>query len=662
MDANRIGRVRGAKDMPYTDGVICGKVSRYGERQHHPDRLTKPLIRTGPKGSGDFREATWEEALDRVAEAFQEAAKDFGPESVWPYQYAGTMGLVQRRSIMRLTRAMGYSAQEETICTAAGKTGWMAGVGRYQGVDPREMDQADRIVVWGGNPASTQVNAWRHMVKARKARGIRVIVVDPYATRSARGADWHLALKPGTDGALATAMIGVILREGLADRDFLSRMTDFDEKAEAHFLSRTPEWAAGITGLPADDIVRFAREVAASKKTFYRVGYGFSRGRSGSVNMHAVTCLPAITGAWTEVGGGALFSMSGLYNWDFSAIDGADLTDRTPRTLDMSHIGAILMGEAWALQGGGPVKAMLIQNTNPASVAPETAKVVEGFRREDLFVCVHEQFMTDTARLADVVLPATTFLEHDDLYSSGGHTFVQVARALLTPLADARPNRWVIAELARRLGVDDEGFRRSTLDVMEETLSRTGLPGLAEIENPGWYDAGKTFADHHHSEGFGHADGRFHFYPDWPSQGRHEASRLPLLPDHSDVWEGGDRDHPYRLMTSPGHDYLNSTFTETPSSQKAMVRPCVLMTQQDANRENLMEGDRVRLGNKRGSVLVHVKIADAQQSGILVVESIWPNEAFEEGLGINTLVGADPVLPGGGAAFHDVACWLRAAP
>ncbi|MGB0670959.1 MAG: molybdopterin-dependent oxidoreductase, partial [Rhodospirillales bacterium] len=580
-------------------------------------------------------------------------------EAVWPYQYAGTMGLVQRRSIQRLTRAFGFSRQEETICSTAGKTGWMAAVGRYFGVDPMEMAKSDRIVIWGGNPVATQIQTWRVATAARKARGTRIICVDPYRTKTAEGADWHIAPRPGTDGALAVAMAHVILRDGLADRDFLARLTDFDAEVESHYAERGPDWGEAITGIPAADIEAFAREFAASKSSFLRIGFGFSRGRNGSANMHAVVCLAALTGAWGETGGGALFSMSGLFKVDFSAIEAHELGQKKTRMLDMSRIGPVLLGERDALGDGPPVAAMLIQNTNPAAVAPETAKVLKGFAREDLFLCVHEQFLTETARFADVVLPATTFLEHDDLYLAGGHTTLQVALRVLEPLGNARENLFVVNELAKRLGADHPTFSKTARNLVDETLSLSGLPDAETILAQGGQDCARDWDDHHYAKGFGHADGRFHFRPNWPAWGQHRPAELPQLPDHAPVTEEADAEHPFRLVTAPAHNFLNTSFTETPGSVKLTERPRVFVTPGDAKRLGIGEGDRVRLGNRRADIALHASLRDGQQDGTLVVESIWPNAAFEEGLGINALVGADPVLPGGGAAFHDCAVWMR---
>ena len=311
LDTHRIGGVRGAADNTYTAGVICAKVARYAERQHHPGRLTRPLVRTGPKGSGTFREAGWDEALDLVAVRFQDIAARHGPEAVWPYYFAGTMGLVQRDGINRLRHVMRYSRQHNTICSTVTESGWIAGVGRYGGPDPREMQQADLIVMWGGNPVSTQVNVMTHVTRARKTRGAPFVVIDPYRTPSAAAADLHLAPRPGTDGALACAVMHVAFRDGHADRAYMAQYADCPDRLEAHLRPRGPEWAAGITGLTVAEIEHFAGLYCRTERAFLRIGYGFARSRNGAVAMHAVTCLPTVTGKWRHPGGGAFWNNRG---------------------------------------------------------------------------------------------------------------------------------------------------------------------------------------------------------------------------------------------------------------------------------------------------------------------------------------------------------------
>src|SRR3954452_14770280 len=514
-----IGTVRGAEANSYTAGVICAKVARYAERVHHPDRLLRPLLRTGPKGSGQFREIGFEEALDRVAGAFAERTAQHGSETVWPYYYAGTMGLVQRDGIHRLRHAMRYSGQLNTICTALCEAGWIAGVGRYGGPDPREMAEADLIVMWGGNPVATQVNVMTHVSRARKQRGAKFVVVDPYRTGTAAAADTHLAVRPGTDGALACAVMHIAFRDGFADRDFMARLSDAPVELEAHLAARGPDWASAITGLPVAEIEAFARLYCETERAYIRCGYGFSRSRNGAASLHAVTCLPTVTGKWRHEGGGAFWSNRAIYHWDKSLIEGHDLRDPTIRLLHQSRIGAVLTGDRRDLGEGPPVTALLIQNTNPAVVAPASSKVRRGLARDDLFTCVHEQFMTDTAKYADVLLPATMFVEHDDLYQAGGHSHIQLGPKLVEPPGECRSNHEVLQGLARRLGAQHRGFSMTARDIADATLRASGWPGWDDIAAGRWLDVQPSFAESHFETGFGHKDGRFHFAPDWAAIG-----------------------------------------------------------------------------------------------------------------------------------------------
>ncbi len=659
MDGERIGRIRGARDNSYTAGVVCAKVARYAERVEHPDRLTQPLRRTGPKGSGQFAPIGWDEALDEIAEEFDRAEGRWGAEAVWPYHSGGNMGIVQRWGLDRLRNVKRYSRQQTTICMTPAESGWKAGVGKLVGPDPREMAESDLIVCWGGNPVSTQVNVMTHVSRARKRGGV-FAVVDVYRTPTVEAADVALILRPGTDAALALGMMNVLLAEGMVDREYLARLTDFDDEVERHIRSRHPAWAAAVTGLREREIVDFARLFGRTKRSFLRVGFGFTRTRNGSAAMHAVSCLPAITGAWTERGGGAFFLSYDKETWgiDTTLIHGLDAIDPSVRILDQSRIGAVLTGEAEALAGGPPVAAMLMQNANSAVVAPSSAKVRAGLSREDLFLAVHEQFMTPTARFADILLPATTFVEQDDMYFGLGHTYLTHGPKLVPARGEARSNHDVVCALAHRLGCDHPGFRMSEAELLDDGLARAGLPRLAAVAQEGWIDRAQPFATAHFLEGFPQPDGRFHFKPDWASVGPGYV-RMPRLPDWSPDYERTDDRHPYKLVCPPARNFLNTTFSETPTSQAREVEPRVRLHSRAAERENVRAGDRVRIGNGRGSVLLAAEIDDGQQGDTLVVEGIWPDEAFAERRCINHLIGDDAVPPNGGAAFHDIAVWMR---
>ena len=660
LDEQRIGRVYGAKDHSYTDGVICAKVARYKERVHHPDRLMTPLVRVNPKAesTGRYVPISWEQALDKIANRFSQISQDYGSEAIWPYHYAGTMGLVQRDGLERFRHAYRTTRQHSTFCTTLADAGFTAGHGARCGADSRRMQHADLIVVWGGNPVNTQVNVMNHVAKARRQRGARLIVIDPYKTRTAEKADLHLCLKPGTDAALACAVMHVLFRDNFADRDYLAEYTNDSDALQRHLLTRDPQWAASITGLTVGEIEQFALWYGQTKNSFMRLGYGFSRSRNGAVNMHAATCLPAITGAWKHPGGGALYANSTIYHLDKTQIEGQDLLDTTTRIIDMSRIGPALTGNPADLQGGPQIKALFIQNTNPAVVAPQSNCVRRGLEREDLFTVVHEQFMTETAQYADVVLPATMFLEHDDVYTASGHTHLQIGRKLIDVPGECRTNHWVLQQLAKRLGLQHPGFEKTEWELIDDMLQSSGWPDAASVHRAGGIDCALPFDELNHITGFKTDDKRFHFAPDWASVGPH-SDGMPALPDFWDVIDTASDEHPLRLVAAPARQFLNTSFTETASSRKMEKEPFARMHPEDVERFKLVGCEFITLGNVQGAVSLKLQSFAGLQRGTVVVESLWPNASFKDGIGINALVSAEPGKPNGGAVFHDTAVWAR---
>ncbi len=667
IDSSTIGRIRGSKAQDYTAGIICAKVARYAERIHHPDRLTQPMRRVGEKGSTDFVPISWDSALDIVTEKFLEAEQKYGPEAVWPYFYAGTMGLMQRDGINRLRHVKKYSGMFGTFCATLASAGFTAGTGKIAGSDPREMAESDLIVIWGTNPVATQVNVMTHVAAARKNRGAKVIVVDVYENATMKQADTGICLKPGTDGALACALMHVLFRDGYANREYLAKYTDCPDELEAHLQTRTPEWASAITGLPVAEIEHFAKAIGETSRTYFRMGYGFSRSRNGAANVHAVLSIPAVTGAWLHKGGGAFFNNGAIYGVDRTLIEGLDARDRSVRVLDMSRIGAVLNGDKYDLGDGPPVTAMLIQNTNPATVAPDQIQVRKGLARSDLFTCVHEQFMTETARYADIVLPATMFLEHDDLYLGGGHQYLSLGPKVIEAPGECRSNHEVICALAKRLGAEHAGFDLTERELLDATLQTSKHGSFAELEEETWRDLQPSFEEAHYINGFAYPDGKFRFKPDWLNvrsandgpMGPYDS--IPALPDHWNVIEAADSTHPFRLATSPSRSFLNTSFNNTPSSIKREGRPEVLVHPDDAANLAIEDGQKVVLGNDRGEVVLHAKIFAGLRPGVLISEGVWHSDFFENGIGINALTGSDQPAPYGGAAYHDNHVWLRAA-
>jgi len=660
-----IGRIRGSKKQTYTAGVVCAKVARYAERIHHPERVTFPMRRIASKGSGQFARISWDEALDEIAARFDQAEREFGAQSVWPYYYAGTMGVVMRDGINRLAHVKKYSRYYSTICANIARIGFAIGTGKIAGVDPREMGVSDLVVIWGTNPVNTQVNVMTHASRAKKERGARIAAVDVYNNDTMKQADIKIVLRPGTDGAFACGVMHVLFREGFADRAYMEKYTDCPAELEAHLKTRTPEWASAICGVPVAEIEAFARAVGETKRTFFRLGYGFTRSRNGAAQMHAALCIPGVTGAWQYEGGGAFFNNYALWRFNESIVEGHDMIDRTTRVLDQSKIGRILTGDAEALQGGGPVKAMLIQNTNPVTVAPEQNLVRRGFAREDLFIVVHEQFMTETAQMADIVLPATMFMEHDDLYYGGGHQYISVGAKLIDPPGECRSNHEVLQGLARRLKISHPGFEMTARELIDATLKLSGHGDIEGLEADIWRDLQPDFRTSHYLDGFAHADRKFHFKADWahppfgPKMG--DIDKMPGLPDHWRVIEEADEAHPFRLATSPSRSFLNTTFNETPSSQAREGKASVMIHPLDAASLGIADGDAVTLGNVRGETTLIAKFFEGVRRGVLIAESVHPNRDHIGGKGINVLTGAEAVAPIGGAAFHDNKVWIRKA-
>jgi anaerobic selenocysteine-containing dehydrogenase len=667
IDSSTIGRVRGSKLQTYTAGVVCAKVARYAERIHHPDRLMHPQFRVGPKGSGKFARISWDDALDEIAGRFNQAEREFGAESVWPYYYAGTMGLVMRDGINRLAHVKKYSRFYSTICSTIARVGFAAGTGKVAGVDPREMGVSDLVVIWGTNPVNTQVNVMTHAARARKERGAKIAAIDIYNNDTMKHADTKILLRPGTDGAFACGVMHVLFREGYADRDYLARYTDCPGDLEAHLATRTPEWASAISGVPVEEIEAFARGVGRTKRSFFRLGYGFTRSRNGAAQMHAALCIPAVTGAWQYEGGGAFFNNYGIWKFNESVIEGHDAIDRSTRILDQSKIGRILTGDPVALKGGPPVKAMLIQNTNPMTVAPEQALVRQGFARKDLFTAVHEQFMTETAQMADLVLPATMFMEHDDLYYGGGHQHISVGAKLIEPLGECRSNHEVLRGLGRRLNAVHPGFEMSPRELIDTTLKNSGHGDIEALQADLWRDIQPDFRASHYLDGFAHADGKFHFRADWARVPLGNAGmmgawdQMPSLPDHWAIIEEADEAHPFRLATSPSRSFLNTSFNETPSSQAREGIPTVMIHPADAASLDIADGDAITLGNMRGETTLTARLFEGLRRGVLIAESVHPNKTHIGGRGINMLTGAEAVAPVGGAAFHDNKVWAKKA-
>ena len=657
-DDNSIFKINGNKENSYTKGVICAKVSRYRERTHNKNRLLYPLKRIGEKGSNKFQRISWNEALTIISKKLLKIKKDYGSESIWPYYYAGTMGLLQRDSINRFRHEFDFSGQYSTICNTLPQAGWMAGVGSLMGPDPREVKYSKVIVMWGGNPASTQVNFMKHVQNARKKNNAFLIVVDPYLTKTAKIADLHIKLRPGTDGALACGVMKHLIENKKIDEKYLEKYAKGLSKLKTHLHKKDKNWASNISGVTYEKIITLSNLLSKTKKVFFRLGYGFTRQRNGSFNMHAVICIPTLLGAWKELGGGAFYSNGGIYNINKNLIEGLNFKNENIRMLDQSRIGPILNGNKSALKNGVAVKALFIQNTNPLVVAPETVLVRKGFQRKDLFVCVHEQFLTETAKYADIVLPATSFVEHNDIYIAGGHQHLTYGPKIIKELGECWSNNRLINELSKKMGSVKKEFSFSEEEFIDNTLKLSNLGSLKELKIKKFIDLQPEFNTSHFINGFGHKDKKFHLTAKWKAKNKTFNKQFEL-PDHYDLIEKSSKKFPFKLVTAPAHNFLNSSFTETNASKSIEKKPRIKIHSKDMEKLNIKNNEIVEIGNNRAKLKIHTEAFDGILPGVVIVEGVWPNECFIEGLGINSLIGADSPEPFGGAVFHDSAIWIK---
>ena len=657
-DNNNIFKINGNKENSYTKGVICAKVSRYRERTHNKNRLLYPLKRIGEKGSNKFQRISWNEALTIVSKKLLKIKKDYGSESIWPYYYAGTMGLLQRDSINRFRHEFDFSGQYSTICNTLPQAGWMAGVGSLMGPDPREVKYSKVIIMWGGNPASTQVNFMKHVQNARKKNNAFLIVIDPYLTKTAKIADLHIKLRPGTDGALACGIMKHLIENKKIDEKYLEKYAKGLSKLKTHLLKKDKNWASNISGVTYEKIITLSNLLSKTKKVFFRLGYGFTRQRNGSFNMHAVICIPTLLGAWKEQGGGAFYSNGGIYNINKNLIEGLNFKNENIRILDQSRIGPILNCNKSALNNGVAVKALFIQNTNPLVVAPETVLVRKGFQRKDLFVCVHEQFLTETAKYADIVLPATSFVEHNDIYIAGGHQHLTFGPKIIKELGECWSNNRLINELSKKMGSVKKEFSFSEEEFIDNTLKLSNLGSLKELKIKKFIDLQPEFNTSHFINGFGHKDKKFHLTAEWKINNK-TFNKQYELPDHYDLIEKSSKKFPFKLVTAPAHNFLNSSFTETNASKSIEKKPKIKIHSKDMEKLNIKNNEIIEIGNDRAKLKIHTEAFDGILPGVVIVEGVWPNECFIEGLGINSLIGADSPEPFGGAVFHDSAIWIK---
>ncbi|MBA3321505.1 MAG: molybdopterin-dependent oxidoreductase, partial [Pyrinomonadaceae bacterium] len=578
VENNRAVRVAGDPDHPVTRGTLCTKVANYHERTHSPERIKTCLRRAGAKGEGHFVPISWDEALGEIAARFGAlAASDEGAETILPYSYCGTMGLVQSESMdRRFFHRLGASLLDRTICASAGSAGYDATLGAKLGTDPEQFADARLIILWGTNTITSNVHLWPFILEA-KHKGARLVAIDPRRTRTADQCDEHVALRPGTDAAFALGLMHVIFAEGLEDRDYLEKHAIGAEELRAQVRAYTPERVAEICGVEAEIIVRLAREYATVRPAVIRINYGLQRHAGGGMAVRTMACLPAIVGAWRDAAGGILLSTSGTFPLNYHALERPDLLPSPrPRTVNMSQLGAALTS-----LNDPPVRALYVYNSNPAAVAPDQTQVLAGLRREDLFTVVHEQFMTDTCDFADIILPATTQLEHFDLHKAYGHLYLTVNEPAIEPLHEARANSEVFRLLAARLNFTEECFQdsdeeiaRQALNVEHPALRGITLEGLRER---GWMrlNVPETFAPFA-AGNFPTASGKCELYSE-----SLVARGLPALPEFTPPRESRQSApelaarYPLALISPAAHAFLNSSFANLPKQLRQEQRPFV---------------------------------------------------------------------------------------
>jgi anaerobic selenocysteine-containing dehydrogenase len=654
----------GDPDHRFTQGFLCAKVNQYLDRVYSPERLLHPLKRVGRKGEGRFERISWDQALDEIAARFREVIGAHGPQAILPYSYAGNMGLLGYGSMdRRFFHALGASKLERTICASAGFAGMQATIGKSMGFDPEAIVDARLIVAWGANIVSSNVHLWPFVEEARR-RGAQLWAIDPYRSRTAEKADRHLALLPGTDAALALGILHVLFRDGLEDRDYLARYTVGAPELRARAAEWPPERAARETGLAAAEIEEFARLYGTTQPSAIRLNYGLNRHAGGGMAVRTILCLPAVSGAWRHAGGGALLSSSGTFPVNSPALERPDLAPAGTRTLNMSQLGRILTDPKL----DPPVKALFVYNSNPGAVAPDQESVRQGLAREDLFTVVHELFATDTVDFADIVLPATTTLEHYDVHKAYGHLYVSLSRPAIAPVGESKPNTELFRLLAERMGLEDPSLRDTDEQMARQAL-RFDDPKLAgitfeQLERDTYVrlnvpDPYRPFAEGN----FPTPSGKCELVSEaLGAQGKDPvAGYVPPRESRSSNPSLAAR-YPLAFISPPAHHFLNSTFSAQPVFVRREGSASLTIHPGDAQSRGIADGDMVRVFNDRGSFLAAARVSDAAREGVVVGLSVWWAKMCPGGRNANAVTGQELTDLGGGATFYDALVQVERAP
>ena len=657
VERGRATRIQGDPAHPFTRGFLCAKVNRYLERTYHPDRLTTPLRRTGRKGEGRFAPISWDEALDEIAARLTSiAASGDGPQAILPYSYAGTMGLVQGSSMdRRFFHLLGASKLDRTICSMAGTVGMRMTVGANMGADAEGIPESDLVLLWGTNTLTSNPHMWPFVLEAR-AKGAPVIAIDPIRTRTAEQCDEWIGIRPGTDAALALAMMHVLFAEGLEDRDYLERFTLGHEELRARVAGWSPQRAAAITGVPAERIHRLGVQYGQARAAFLRVNYGLQRHAGGGMAVRTIACLPAVAGHWRRAGGGVQLSTSFGFRFDTAALERPDLAPPV-RTINMIKLGeALTLPDAGV--GGPPVRALVVYNSNPAAVAPDLRAVRRGLAREDLFTVVLEHFQTDTADWADIVLPATTQLEHWDVHLAYGHYYASLNRPAIAPIGEAKPNSEIFRLLAARMGMSHACLRDDDLALIRQALATTherheGVTFERLLEH-GWARLNVPRPFLPYAEGsFLTPSGKCEFRSDRLAQ-----MGMDPLPTYTPPREQAETSperaarFPLALISSPRHYFLNTTFVNVASLRKDAEPECV-MHPADAERRGLPDGARVVVHNDRGEFVSVLRVRDSVREGVVWAPSIWWSKLARDGHNANDTTSQELTDMGNGPVFYD---------
>jgi anaerobic selenocysteine-containing dehydrogenase len=657
-DAWRAVEVRGDPAHPVTRGFLCAKVDRYLDRTYHPERLLYPQKRVGPKGAGRFERCSWDEALDLVAGGLHRAARAHGPQSILPYSYAGTMGLVQGSSMdRRFFHKLGASLLDRTICSEAGSVGMRLTVGQNLGTDTEAVGLARLIIIWGSNTLTSNPHLWPFVREAR-ANGAEVIAIDPLTTRTTKQCDRHLMIRPGTDAALALGMMHVLFAEGLADKDYLARYTIGAAELETRAAEYPPDRVAAICELPAEEIVRLARAYGTAKPAFIRVNYGLQRHYGGGMAVRTIACLPAVAGHWRHPGGGVQLSTSAAHKFDRKALERPDLIPPGTRTVNMSRLAEALT-EPDAGVGGPPVAAMVVYNSNPGAIAPDRARVRRGLARDDLFLVVLEHFLTDTARYADVLLPATTQLEHWDVHLAYGHFYVTLNQPSIAPLGESLPNSEIFRRLAARMGFTDPCFADDDEALIRQALGsgHANMRGITfeTLKEKGWMRLALPTPYSPYAEGgFATPSGKCELVSE-----RIGALGLDTVPTYLPPRESREAApqlaarFPLTLISPPAHEFLNSTFVNVDALRRRAGTPRLRIHPDDAAPRAITDGMAVRIFNDRGGFRAGAEVTAEVKRGVVQAPSIWWGRYSADGMNANETTSAAVTDLGGGATFYD---------